>query len=641
MKKHVIIFLLALLCMSPYAQTSSRKLLQHSISFDALRNQLLYNQEWVDYPSYYDRASWKERVTPEMYAAVIAAGENALKHEWKPDLASDYLAYIRTGEIRTGRSNHMALQALTLAELLEGKGRFMDAIIDGTWFLCEVSWLHSAHLGFQKDRSNLPDPEEPTIELVVADIGAQMAWTYYFFHKEFDKVSPLINKRIKKEVTYRLIDPYFARDDYWWMGFTNARVNNWNVWINYNMIQALMLIETDKEKIVKGVWKLMRSTDAFIDTYKDDGACDEGPTYWGHAGANFLKCLDLFNKITAGNVNLFQNELVKNIGQYVYRAHIADSYFVNFADAAAVGSIKSAVVYEYGKRINDSQMMKFAGYFLKRSEWPENGPSGYLATALDEILLSNELANALQKEPLIGSHWFEGTEVCVARDIAGSKKGFFFAAKGGHNNESHNHNDVGSFVLYYDGKPLIIDAGVGVYTRQTFSSDRYKIWTMQSGFHNLPQINGVDQKNGTDYKAKNPKFKESRKAVAFEVDIADAYPAEAAVETWKRSYCLNRSKNFIIGDKWVLKEKKGNTYFNFMTCYEASILSPGKLQISANNNCFIINYNHKKVKPKIENIELTDKSLLRSWTSGMLYRIRFELLSDTERDENYFEIEKI
>ena len=28
--------------------------------------------------------------------------------------------------------------------------------------------------------SGLPDRHEPTIELVVADIGAQMAWTYYF-----------------------------------------------------------------------------------------------------------------------------------------------------------------------------------------------------------------------------------------------------------------------------------------------------------------------------------------------------------------------------------------------------------------------------------------------------------------------------
>ena len=144
----------------------------------------------MDYPKYTDRKSWQEKVDPEIRKIIIKNGEQALKHEWKPDLASDYLAFKRTGEIRTGRANHKALQALTIAELVEGQGRFMDAIIDGVWFLCETSWIHSAHLGFQKDRSGLPDRNEPTIELVVADIGAQIAWTYYFLKDEFDKVKP-------------------------------------------------------------------------------------------------------------------------------------------------------------------------------------------------------------------------------------------------------------------------------------------------------------------------------------------------------------------------------------------------------------------------------------------------------------------
>lgn len=64
-----------------------------------------------------------------------------------------------------------------------------------------------------------------------------------FLKDEFDKVSPLINERIIEEVNRNLINPYFARDDYWWMGFSGQQVNNWNPWINYNVLQALMLIE--------------------------------------------------------------------------------------------------------------------------------------------------------------------------------------------------------------------------------------------------------------------------------------------------------------------------------------------------------------------------------------------------------------
>ena len=78
-----------------------------------------------------------------------------------------------------------------------------------------------------------------------------------------------------------------------------------------------------------------------------------------------------------------------------------------------------------------------------------------------------------------------------------NKNGFFVATKGGYNNESHNHNDAGTFLLEYDD---FIDAGVGTYTRQTFSSERYSIWTMQSNYHNLPMVNGVPQQFGSEFR---------------------------------------------------------------------------------------------------------------------------------------------
>ena len=93
--------------------------------------------------------------------------------------------------------------------------------------------------------------------------------------------------------------------------------------------------------------------------------------------------------------------------------------------------------------------------------------------------------------------WYPETEFCYLTN----KSGWFLATKGGFNNESHNHNDVGTFSLYVNTIPVLIDAGVGTYTRQTFSSERYTIWTMQSNYHNLPMINGVPQSFGQNYKA--------------------------------------------------------------------------------------------------------------------------------------------
>ena len=93
---------------------------------------------------------------------------------------------------------------------------------------------------------------------------------------------------------------------------------------------------------------------------------------------------------------------------------------------------------------------------------------------------------AKQGLPLPKDVWLPDLQVMVARDEEGSTKGFYVAAKGGHNDESHNHNDIGNYVVYYDGQPLLIDVGRGTYTRKTFSDRRYEIWYNCSDYHNTP-----------------------------------------------------------------------------------------------------------------------------------------------------------
>lgn len=620
---------------------TERHLLEHSISYEDLGAAIRYRQSWVDYPGYADRKAWEQQVEPDMKKIIISNGEKALKHIWKPDLASDYLAFKRTGEIRTGRANHKTLQALTLAELVEGKGRFMDAIIDGTWFLCETAWIHSAHLGFQKDRSGLPDRNEPTIELVVADIGAQIAWTYYFFKEEFDKISPLINQRIIEEVNKNLINPYFARNDYWWMGFEGQQVNNWNPWINYNVLQALMLIEKNPERIKQGVWKLMKSTDFFFSMYHEDGACDEGPTYWSGAAGYALKFLDLLAKVTDNKVNIFDTPLLHNMAQYIYRVHIGGNYFVNFADSSPKVSPSPGILYQYGKRTGDSKMMEFAALMAQKNQSFKNGVNGYFASALDELFMYKEIVNHSQGEPLIGDYWFKDTEICVARDSKGKSSGFFFAAKGGHNQESHNHNDVGSCILYYDVCPILIDAGVGTYTRQTFGPERYTIWTMQSGYHNLPTINGADQKNGKEFSARNQRYTATAKNVSYQIDIAGAYPNEANVKSWIRNYTLNRGKDFTITDHWELSSLQKESVLNLMTCCKVDIDTNKNITLTSNAGKFKLQYDKKLLSPDVDNIELTDPKLSHAWDSEKLTRIRFTILSQKISGKSRLIIKKI
>jgi hypothetical protein len=96
-------------------------------------------------------------------------------------------------------------------------------------------------------------------------------------------VSPLIPRRIKREVNARILKPFLERNDFGWMGFWSRRdgrrPNNWNPWINSNVLAAGFLTEEDEEQRVEIVHKVLRSVDNFLVPYPEDGSCDEGPSY--------------------------------------------------------------------------------------------------------------------------------------------------------------------------------------------------------------------------------------------------------------------------------------------------------------------------------------------------------------------------
>ena len=73
---------------------------------------------------------------------------------------------------------------------------------------------------------------------------------------------------------------------------------------------------------------------------------------------------------------------------------------------------------------------------------------------------------------------------------------YSFACRGGTNGESHNHNDVGSFIFCRDDKQVLCDIGGRPYTRQYFENEhRYTFLETSSRGHNVPIINGQYQAN--------------------------------------------------------------------------------------------------------------------------------------------------
>lgn len=591
-------------------------LLSESKAID-LEISLIRDFSEVGLPAYSDRQFWDN--LPENYRSqYIQEAEEKLIYDWPVVKATDYLEIIRSGDRRQDAyaAPKDALLALAMGELVEGEGRFMDQIINGAWYYCEQTWWGwSAHL---PQPMGLPDIDHPSIDLGVGEIANILSWTWYLFHNSFDKIHPFISKRLKDEIMRKAILPYYKRDDFWWMGFDGGTVNNWNPWTNHNMLTAILIIEDDHEKKIEGVLKVIRSLDIFLNHYPPDGGCDEGPSYWGRAGASLYQNLDLLKLATRGQFNVYDHQLIRNMGSYIYKAYIDYPYFINFADADATTGSRPQIIYSYGKDIQDPIMQKFGAFLADRQNWGSRIPDGKIDEQIIQLLLLDEIKNAPAENALIPDFWLPDTQIAGARDQAGASHGFFFAAKGGHNAESHNHNDLGTCVLYYNGKPCLIDIGRETYVAKTFSSQRYEIWTMQSQYHNLPRINGIDQKDGRQFTASNTSFRADGSKALFSTDIASAYPVEAGVDKWIRGYRLDRGKKFTISDSYELNNIGTEpSTINFVTYCKVKELAPGKLGLTGNGFELVMEYNPRQVKPEIEFFEVNDTGLKRYWPEGI------------------------
>ena len=624
-------------------------LLSEKYPLETLKTLLIPRADWHPYPTYAERDAW-DALPATVRTAYIAEGEAVAAADWPQLLAVRYLDFARNGNRSRYAQGYFERRrrviALVIAECMEAQGRFLDDILNGVWLICEESsWCVPAHIGRQRAGSGLPDTTEPIVDLFAAETAAMLAWTLYLLGGALDTVSPLIRPRVQREIDARVLTPVLERDNFGWMGFDGRRVNNWNPWINSNWLASALLVEPDAERRAALVAKSMASLDRFTGPYPTDGGCDEGPGYWGRAGGSLLDCLELLHSATDGRGTIYDAPLIQEIGRFIYRVHIADDYFVNFADAPALIRPTPWVVYRYGERIGDPKMMALGAWAAQRQDvrCEHKATAGVerlasLTRLLPTLFHLDDLYALPPVAPLPRDVWLDQIEVLTARDAAGSADGFYVAAKGGHNAESHNHNDVGNVIVYVDGKPLIIDAGVGTYTRKTFSAQRYEIWTMQSAYHTLPTIDGVMQLPGRMFAARDAAYTMDDAMAQLALDIAGAYPDAAHLKSWRRTVTLYRGQGVDIMDAYTLEAPAQEITLSALTPCDVDTSVPGTLTLAEaplpdgrRTGAAKIHYAADKLTVSVEEIPLDDPALARAW-GNRLFRILFTAQNPPQQD---------
>lgn len=583
------------------------------------KNKIL--RDFSPFPSAADRVAYGQ-LPPELKQRLIAEGEACLDYQYAPIYATDFMAFRRTGNRVNFEHIYFErrynLNSLVLAECVEHKGRFLDQIINGIFLLCEESaWQLPPHNSYERNQPQeiLPDAARPVLDLFACETGAQLACIYYLLKGELDTVSPFIAARILSELSRRIFDPYLNRH-FWWMGQGEEPMCNWTPWCTQNVLIAAFLADCSQDTRKAVLQKAAASCDYFLKDYGEDGCCDEGALYFRRAGLCLDAAADLMNQVTEGAFShLYQWDKIKNVAAYIENVHVDDKYYFNFADCSPAPGRSGVREFLFGKRTGQPALMRFAAKDYQ--------------TAQDEIYqeetyrlsLYYRLQNAFHYSEVMA---YDTSAPVVHKDIyypsiglfIARSKSFCLAVKAGDNGDNHNHNDTGSLTLYKNGRPVLVDIGVESYTGKTFSAERYEIWTMQSGYHNLPAIEGMDQHEGCRYGAEDIKHELNEDRAEISMELIHAYPLPEGGHSYRRQVLLDKRSECV-----TLRDTTdcSNVVLNFIT-YEkpetdGSVISLGEAGLEFRGARLLA----------VDTLPITDPRLQAAWDHD-LYRIRLTMI---------------
>lgn len=585
-------------------------------------------------PRITEREFWSS-IPEDVKETIITEAEQFVGKRYSVVHGTDLMSFMREGSrepyAKVADIQRNALNHLVLAECIVDDGSYMDDIINAAWALCErSSWVSVYHYSLYRtpEPTMFPPHDQQALDLGASEHAVALAFTYWLLKEKLDNYSPFIARRIKSELKSRIIDQFIYSRQLWWMGYMGRSVNNWGPWCSSNCLMTILLVEEDVELRRKAIYKTLEIMERFLDGYTEDGGCDEGPAYWTRAGASLYECLWIINMATKGELNLLSGNIVKQVGEFPAKVHIAKTAFTNYADAAPYLDIDFTLLYRYGKAVNSVNMLDLA--FTMYNELGPSSP-GKLGVLRSLPYLST--IQDFRKEQNVPirialDHVFKGIHVLAAREQEDKGKGLFFSIKGGHNNESHNHNDLGNFILYKNGQPCIIDVGAGVYTKDTFSPNRYKIWNMQGQYHNVPVIGDYQQVYGENYRSRDFNVQQNAEVSQCSMNLYHAYPKEVGLMHYTRCAELNRLGSTVcINDHMTLTTEKVITWHfmlqNKPVINEDNILLPTK----SDQVKMVTDFRHLAID--VDEIVLDDVNLKRHW-GDKIYRLNLKTIESVK-----------
>lgn len=411
------------------------------------------------------------------------------------------------------------LAAFAALAWLYGRKEDLSELCDVIWAVCdEYTWAVPAHLMMEPGRNafvNKPETDEWMVDLFAAETGQALTEILFLLG---DQLPEIVRRRVMLEVDRRIFKRVLEQD-FGWM--TNP--NNWSAVCAGSVGMAAICAIEDEGKLANLLARILPAFQYFLSGFAEDGSCLEGIGYWSYGFSYFTSFADMLHRRTGGKLNLFADEKVHRIAAFQQKCYFPCGRTVSFSDGASRSHYHPGVTSYLSKKYDDvllpptsCSVQDFSSDHCYR--W-----TNVLHDLLWSVCAHESDALPPQTYLLPAAQWY----------LSSKDNGVSLAAKAGCNDEPHNHNDIGSFQVFYKGEELFADLGSGEYTRQYFSDERYSFLVCGSQGHSVPMIDGCTQRAGKDACAKDVRLTES----GISMELASAYQMEAL-------YSLKRSLVF-------------------------------------------------------------------------------------------------
>ncbi len=452
-----------------------------------------------------------------------------------------------------------------LAEAIYDQGEFLEAIEADARSLGHLgTWIHPNN---DLDRKNLRG-ETHDNDLASCHTAVNFA---HFHHILGPRLSADFKDYLFSEVDRRFFTPLRSRieagrDIDWWL----IVKHNWNpVCLSCYVHAAAAMLPRVEDRAWWFAFAEMHTYN-FTDGFADDGLCTEGVAYWGYGVSHFFSLAEIIRQGTANVVDMLDTPKARRIARFPDRSEIQPGLWPAFCDCFLDAKPMEWARMWLDNRIDSqpdelteplpAEIDPMAEIKLQMSD----GPLMWMFRTRDP---RRPLRRRTSTEP---RDFFAPSHFLICRPASETKRRFSATLLGGNNGVNHNHNDLGTFTVILDGKALIYDPGLELYSMRTFSKQRYESELLNSYGHPVPRVGGQLQKEGPTHQAPTLLTEFSDDTDRMTLDLRGAYECPT-LRKLEREFIYDRrgDGSLIITD---------TVEFSEPTEYETAFITPAQVE---------------------------------------------------------------